>query len=130
MKNLFIVLILLGFFSSCSKDDDPRILSDLIGRWVWVESTGGIDGRTETPIATGNQITIVFTSEFYKKYVNDTLDVQMTYKLKIGESFRLTENTNLLIYEDGWKQSMELCDNKLILYDECLDCFVNEYIKE
>lgn len=131
MKNIFLSLILVVLFSSCLKDDDdPQFASEIIGRWIWIESTGGIDGRTETPVSTGNQITIEFSADSYKKYVNGNLNVQMTYKLEIGESFRLTEKTDLIIYENGWKQSIELCGNKLILYDECTDCFKNEYIKE
>ncbi len=40
------------------------------------------------------------------------------------------EKIDLMIYENDRKQSIVLNENKLILYDECFDCYQNEYIKD
>jgi len=130
MKNIFLFLVFIGIFSSCSNDDDSQISPKIIGKWIWIESSGGIAGSAETPEATGNQITIEFSRENYRKYINGVLDVEMSYKIEKGKSIRKTEDTDVIIYENEWKQSFELIDNELMLYDECYDCFQYEYIKE
>ena len=129
MKNIFLFLIFIGIFFSCSKDDDPQISSEIMGKWTWIKSSGGIGSITETPATTGNKITIEFSSEKYTKYINGIVNLVMTYKIETGSSIRMAENTDLIIYENEWKQSIKLSGNKLILYDECYDGFQNEYIK-
>ncbi|WP_372639786.1 hypothetical protein [Ancylomarina sp.] len=131
MKRVILILLFFGLFFSCSDDDDGQLFdAEIIGRWDWVESTGGIDGRTDTPASTGNQIVIEFRAGSYKKYVNGELEEEMTYKLEEGESMIFGKMAVMIIYQNGWKQSIERCDSKLILHDECLDCFRNEYTRE
>jgi len=131
MKRIILILLFIGLFSSCSDDEDGHLfVAEIIGGWNWVESTGGIDGRTDTPASTGNQIVIEFRAGSYKKYVNGELEEEMTYKLEEGESMIFGKKTVQIIYQNGWKQSIERCDSKLILHDECSDCFRNEYTKE
>ena len=129
MKNVIILLFILTF-SSCSKDDKPQISSGIFGKWIWTQSSGGIAGVIETPETSGNQVAIEFSTNTCKKYINGNLDIELTYKIETGNSIRKIEETDLIIFENGWKQSIELVGNKLILYDECFDCFQNEYIRE
>ncbi len=131
MKKICLILLFIVLFFSCSDNNDGQlVVSEIIGSWDWIESTGGIDGRTETPASTGNQIVLEFTAGSYKKYLNGDLEEEMTYKLEEGESMIFGKKTVLIIYQNGWKQSIEYCDSKLILHDECSDCFRNEYTKE
>ena len=131
MKKICLILLFIVLFFSCSDNNDGQlVVSEIIGSWDWIESTGGIDGRTETPASTGNQIVLEFTAGSYKKYLNGDLEEEMTYKLEEGESMIFGKKTVLIIYQNGWKQSIESCDSKLILHDECSDCFRNEYTKE
>jgi hypothetical protein len=102
----------------------------LLGTWTWLESSGGFAGKTETPETTGNIISITFSKDKYTKYLNGELNSEMTYKIEKGSSIRTEDDTYLIIYENGRKQSIELIENKLILYDECHDCYQNEYIKK
>ncbi len=104
--------------------------SQLIGKWKWVESSGGIDGRTETPESTGNAVIIEFTVSTMRKYVNENLESEINYKTYLGPSIRTTQNTDLIVYKNGTKQSMELYGNSLILFDECYDCCQHNYLKE
>jgi hypothetical protein len=129
MKNVIILLFILTF-SMCSKDDKPQISSGIFGKWIWTQSSGGIAGVIETPETSGNQVAIEFSTNTCKKYINGNLDIELTYKIETGNSIRKIEETDLIIFENGWKQSIELDGNKLILYDECFDCFQNEYIRE
>lgn len=129
MRNIFTFLIFAIIIFSCSKDDD-EIKSGISGEWVWVESFGGIAGITETPATTGNQITIEFQSDRYKKFINGIMDVEMTYMVEKGSSIYTDGKVELIIYENEWEQSVELNDNMLILKDECYDCYKHIYIRE
>ncbi len=65
MKN-FIFISIIILFLGCSEEDDTTIQSQLIGKWKWVESSGGIAGTTENPQSTGKDITVEFTSNTKK----------------------------------------------------------------
>jgi len=130
MKSIVLILFIIASVSDCSKNDDPKITAELLGKWNWIESSGGFAGKTETPATTGNSITIEFTREKYIKYVNGLAEQEMTYQIEKGKSIRKTEDSFLILYENGRKQSIEIIDNKLILFDECHDCYQNEYVKE
>ena len=129
MKSLLLIFSLFSMLSFCSKEES-QIKDKLIGEWTWVESSGGFAGKIETPSTTGKEITIEFSSEKYIKYVNGDIESEMTYTIEKGSSIRTTEETYLIVYENGKKQSVELIDNKLILYDECHDCYQNEYVRK
>lgn len=130
MKNRILIFVLISAFSSCSKDGEPQISENIIGRWVWVESSGGIGGITETPTTTENEVIIEFSDNKCTKYLNGNIDYVLTYTIEKGNSILTQEETELIIYENGLKQSFKLDGQKLILFNECYDCFQNEYIKE
>jgi len=129
MKNIILIFILITLIG-CSQDDNINIQAQLPGKWKWIESSGGIDGRTETPESTGDAVTIEFTLTTMKKFVNGNLESVVDYKIQSGFSIRTTQNTDLVVYENGTKQSVELNANFLVLYEECYDCFQHNYIKE
>jgi hypothetical protein len=129
MKNIILTFILITLIG-CSQDDNLSMKSQLNGKWKWVESSGGIDGRTETPESTGDAVTIEFTLSTMKKFVNGNLEFEVNYEIKSGTSIRTTEDTDLIVYENGTKQSVELNGNFLVLFEECYDCFQHNYIKE
>ena len=116
--------------SSCKSNSDFENQSDIIGNWIWFQSTGGISGETNTPDSTGIQIILEINSETIKRYENGELISELAYEIKYGESIRTTERIKLIIYENDWKQSFERHGKKLYLYDECADCFQNEYLSE
>ncbi len=128
MKKIIIICALI-LCSGCSINDDLDVHEQLEGEWTWVESTGGIDGRTDTPENTGNSIYIEISSTTVKKYVNGILESELNYEIQFGASIITNYETYLIIYEDGVKQSIGFSENNLILFDECIDCFRNEYIK-
>lgn len=130
MKNLILLLSLISSLSFCSKNVESQIKIELIGKWSWVESSGGIMGKTLNPSTTGNQITIEFTTDKFIQYTNDSLELEMSYTIDKGNSIRSSEEVFLIIYENGRKQSIGIEGNKLILYDECHDCYQNEYVKQ
>ena len=130
MKKIFICLLIAGILSSCSEKTEVLDSIDLIGEWTWVKSTGGVTGDTETPESSGKQMTIEITEENYRKYVNGSLEQELSYFLIQGQSIWSPMPMNMFVFEDESKQSIELDGDKLILYDECYDCYSHEYVRE
>ena len=128
MKKLVLVLLVLGMYS-CESDNDISNQFDFEGNWLWKSSTGGIDGRTDTPESTNKTMVVRFTSNKYELFVNDELEKEMNFVVEEGSSIYTLDQVYLIHYEDGSKQSFEIKDNELILKDECHDCFQSIYIE-
>jgi len=128
MKNIIFTFILIALMG-CSNSDESELKSQLIGKWKWVESSGGIDGRTETPASTGNAVTLEFTSTTMKTFVNGNLESEVNYEIQSGSSITTTEKTDLIVYENGTIHSVLLEGNSLVLIEECYDCFQHNYLK-
>ncbi|MFV9552579.1 hypothetical protein [Algibacter sp. PT7-4] len=128
MKNYFLLLFVGITFLNCSNNDDNSQELQLIGTWNWVESSGGIDGRTETPTSTGNSMKIEISSNSVKRYLNGNLESELTYSTEFEEYNG--EQWLKIIYENEWEQHVDLNTDYLILYDRCSDCFQYEYVRE
>ena len=124
---IFVVL-LTALLLSCDQKIEPD--SNLLGTWTWVKSTGGFAGGTNTPSSTGQQITIEFSKNRYKKYVNGSLVDDLSYVIKLDNSIYSTENEEIIIYGNEWRQTFVVTEQSLILSDECYDCFLHEYKRE
>ena len=122
----FILIVLIG----CSNSNNLELKSQLIGKWKWIESSGGIDGRTETPASTGNAVTIEITRTTIKTFINGKLESEMNYEIQSGSSIRTTEKTDLIVYENGTIHSVLIEGNSLVLFEECYDCFQHNYLKD
>ncbi len=130
MKNYFLLLFIGIALLSCSSDDDNSAKTQLIGNWNWTESSGGIDGRTETPTSTGNIIKLEISYSSVKRYVNGNLQSELSYSIETRESMIFGEQREMIIYENQFNQTISLRGNQLVLYDECNDCFQSEYERE
>ncbi len=128
MKTVIFIVILIAFMG-CSSSDNSELKSQLIGKWKWIESSGGIDGRTVTPESTGNAVTIEFTRTIMKTFVNGNLESEINYEIQVGRSIRTTQKTDLIVFENGTIQSVLLAGNSLVLFEECYDCFQHNYLK-
>ncbi len=99
MKNIILIFIFISAFSSCSKDGESQIPENIIGRWIWVESSGGIGGITETPTTTENEVIIEFSDNKCTKYLNGNVDFVLNYTIEKGNSILTQEETELIISE-------------------------------
>lgn len=128
MKNYCLLLFIGIFFFSCSNDDEDS-KSKITGSWKWIASSGGIDGRTETPESTGKIIKLEISNNLVKRYVNEILESESNYIIK-SENFNGEQRD--MIYYDNYaiNQIIRLNEPYLILFDTCADCFQNEYIRE
>ena len=128
MKN-YILLLFIGItILSCSSDDYNIQESKLAGTWNWAESSGGIDGRTETPNSTGNSMKIEISNNSIKKHLNGDLESELNYTTEFEEYNG--EQWLKVTYENGQVQHADLNIDYLILYDRCSDCFQYEYARE
>lgn len=129
MKKLVFILI-IGLISCDDSVSPISEKSGLTGSWIWLKSTGGIDGRTETPLSTGESILIEITNSRFKKYVNGSLTEDFEYSIGQGQSIYQTEEAQIITLGNGWKQSFSVDESSLVLKDECYDCFQHEFKRD
>jgi hypothetical protein len=130
MKHYFLLLIFGIILLSCSNDGENSDDLQLIGTWNWIVSSGGIDGRTETPESTGTTVRLEISNNTIKRYLNNNLQNELSYTLEFRESMIFGESREMIIYENQFNQTIHLSANQLILYDECNDCFQSTYERD
>ena len=85
MKNLILLLVTL-FLASCNNDSEIEKSNSIVGKWKWIESSEGIDGRLENPTTTGKSIVLEFTESTIKTYENGLLKSERNYKIQLQNS--------------------------------------------
>ncbi len=129
---LFSFCFLLNFIS-CGEDDlhsfNPEQLQ---GKWNWVSSVGGIGGWTQTPESTGQDIQLEIQNGIFKQFTNGTLTLETTYTLEEAESIFTGETEDMIFLSSEFQiqYSFILENDRLVLKEECYDCFVSEFVKE
>src|SRR5690606_38201890 len=76
----------LSFLIGCSTTSNHNSADLIKGEWVWIESSGGIAGSTETPESIQKEITIKISDNTIKQFVNGTLESDRTYTIENRES--------------------------------------------
>ena len=126
-KSLLLSLAFLAF--SCEREEQSQ-KELLVGNWEWISSTGGIDGRTETPVSTGKQVKIVITKDSVKVYENSVLKQKNSYKISREKSVLDNKIKEMIIYNSGFRDSFMIdSQNQLHLIGDCFDCFASLYKK-
>jgi len=129
MKKI-IFLILISFLFSCERNSEDSTSENLIAKWNWIKSSGGIDGKVETPFSTGKNIVLEFSQNKVKTYENGILKSEKNYSIQTKNSI-MGGQKQMVIYEPYQPdQSFLIENNKLFLSDECYDCHQSEYIKQ
>ena len=125
-----ILLVLIGLAVSFCTEKEEVPVTNIVGTWNWISSTGGIAGVTETPESTGKEIKLVITQDSFKTYENGELTSESTYTIAIRVSLLFGEQRVMIIEENGFQRMIERTGNRLVLTDDCYDCFTSEYVKE
>jgi len=122
------VFSMIFFLVSCSKESNENQNKTLIGKWTWIQSSGGIAGQIYTPQSTGEMITIEFCDDLtYRQYRNEILNIETKYELKNIEGY----NEMFIFYESKPASIITSLENDtLILTDYMDDGYVNVYRKE
>jgi len=81
MKKVICIFILTLGIISCNTDDEVGIgNSELIGKWNWISSCGGLTGDCWYP-STDNYESIEFTDNLYIKKNNGVIDTEINYSI-------------------------------------------------
>lgn len=128
-----MTILLVGiFFSGCSLDDTAEMHSmsneNLLGKWKLIKTSGGFGGNITEFDENDDSFVVEFQKDDFIRSKDGKELGRAKYRIIMGKSIRSTEDIPLIIYETGRKQSFEFRNGNLILFDECYDCFQNEYI--
>ena len=88
MKKLICILTLTLGIISCDSDDDSRIdNSDLVGKWNWTITAGGLIYFEETPDTTGKTIHLTLTDNYDFSITENGNEISNgTYELTLKKS--------------------------------------------
>jgi hypothetical protein len=131
MKKILIYGALIFTFFSCSTNSESIIKQkSIIGKWVWIKSSGGISGETLTPSSTGKSIVIEISNLEVKILENGNVSSNNPYAIVTKESV-FGGQRQMIVYTLGKpSQSFSVVGDKLFLNDECYDCYQSEYVKQ
>lgn len=127
MRHFNLIFFIAFIISNCTTENDTITEPQIIGNWNWIESTGGIDGRTDTPSSTGNQIDLIISENSIKKIVNGVEHSNSNYTIDNKQSILFGDKREMLTFENDFNQTFSVTHDQLILIDECTDCFRNVY---
>ena len=123
MKKLAILLLLVLSFSCGTQD--------LVGKYQWQETSGGITGRVDNAGTTSEIPALVITKDSIMEYEKGILMGARAYHFERRKSIRTGKNERMIIYDDGsTPHTFDLKGNVLVLYEECQDCYQYRYVKE
>lgn len=127
MKKFLLFTLFISLFYACA--NDTPVPNDLVGKWNWISSSGGIAGTTYTPENTGDTIILEFTSDsVYKQYRNDSLIVNCEFSIIQAESIYDHEITEMIDCDGYLRRSFSFTTSgDLILADEAYDGFTSQY---
>ena len=128
MNKFFLLAITcILVLTSCSDETIPP--RDLVGKWNWISSSGGIAGAIYTPENTGETIILEFTSDsLYKQYRNDSLIINCEFSIIQAESIYDHEITDMIDCDGYLRRSFSFtASGDLILADEAYDGFTSQY---
>ena len=130
---IVLIFLLMKLCMSCNNSEtieaENRNLK-LLGKWEWNKSTGGINGATLTPLSTNKNIILEIETNKIKFIENGTLIFEKGYNIQTQQSI-FGGQKQLIIYEQSSiaRQSFEISENKLVLNEECTDCYSKLYTK-
>lgn len=130
MKKLVLHSVLIFILVSCSTSESTIIANSIVGKWDWVQSSGGITGETITPSSTNKSMSVEILKSEVKTYENGNLTATESYSIQTKESI-FGGKKPMLVYLSGKpSQSFSMEGAKLFLSDECYDCYQSEYVKQ
>lgn len=133
MKAMIFILFCFGLFNSgCSNDIQKIELPLLYGKWIWVESSGGIDGRTITPGENEPSKYLRFVKpDLMESYLDDSLVSSKNFTLEKGLSIYSADSLYFIVEDAGSMPLViyQVTNERLSLADNVYDGFGHEYIR-
>lgn len=118
--------------AACASSDPTRVEeARLVGRWSWVEATGGIAGQTRTPASTGTLREVRLLADGRAELHENGERVRTTrYELGVGASDGSFAGRDVVRWDTsllgGWDEQGVVFPHPdtLLLADGCCDGFV------
>jgi hypothetical protein len=129
MKIKLVFGLVSLFFLSCSTSEDG-VQTELLGRWDWRSTSGGLAGTLTTPESTGTSRSLEFTETILRVYEDGVLISEGSYQIETRLSTLFDEPREMLVQDGGFQQIIEVSSSQLLLIGDCNDCFSSEYRKE
>lgn len=135
MKKLIIVFLSLIPLAFNAQSNQTKWL---VGKWNWIESSGGFGGGVLTPKSEAYTIHIEFTKKnIFKSYKDGVFNMQSNLKFNIGKSIYTAEPTTIISYYRGKEKDMSMMNDSfefkgkdtLILKQECHDCYTRTFVR-
>jgi hypothetical protein len=133
MRSAFSILCLLLAFGTFSQTNAKKI----IGKWRWVETSGGFAGTISTPVSEGKTIKIEFTAKgIHNEWEETKLVYSRPYRVEKA-AVASGENVEWIVHgskKDMRQQKMNEYfefrgKDTLILSPKCPDCFVRVFVR-
>jgi hypothetical protein len=121
IKNFVLIPSTIIFvFWGCSENPNGPVDADtIIGKWQWVQTSGGIDGRAFTPESEGKEILLEFSADSVQHiFVDDSLLASFAFSI-YGDT--------LVRVDSGYRQLVQIENDRLTLSDFGADGFTSIY---
>lgn len=105
--------------------------NEIVGKWNLTAASGGINSNSSTPQSTGKTIKLDITNNKIKTFENGALLSESNYYIQFGTSI-YGGVQKLIMLENNPNESFYLSDNnqKLVIKEECFDCYQKTYSRE
>lgn len=134
-----IVIVVFCVYSSLNLTAQKNNSKKLIGKWSWVETSGGFGGGIVNPKTEGYTIQMEFTKKgIFKSYKDNVFNLEMKYKVILAKSIYSAEKKHIIHYVGENGQNNGMIDDyfelkgkdTLVLKQECPDCYTKIYVRK
>lgn len=126
-KTMGKILSILGLLVITSCGICKKSGNEFDGTWLLESKSGGITGKTTKP---ENEVKLIIKGDKIKVYENNKLTSEYDFKVEKGKVIESAEPGNIIVSNQFKKQSISIKDNKLILREQCYDCYTYVYLKK
>lgn len=129
-KTVLSILIIVFIFSSCKKEKNP--FRQLVGKWQWVSTRGGIAFNIhDTPASTGKEVQLDFSKDArYFIYTNGILSSSGIFTLVQKKCIHDGTNKPFIHFSNNEDQMIHLLNNTdLEVSDEAADGVGSIYVR-
>jgi hypothetical protein len=132
----FVFIVFIAFAFSASSQSVPK---KLIGKWQWIESSGGMAGEILNPQTEKYEMQIEFTKKGrFTEWKDQKTTASLKYMVKNGKSIHSKEPQPIITYipkpnskSTLMSDSFEFYGNDtLMLKTECYDCYARLFIRK
>jgi hypothetical protein len=129
LKNIFFLFLITGI--SCSNDFEIIDAQTIVGKWRWIESTGGIAGIT-MKASISDQKSMVFNEKMnFEFYLNGKLTKSTPFIISNEKSIYTGNKVDIIKFpKDDWiAMSFQFSKDSLFLSEEVYDGFSHKFVR-